>query len=247
MTETPEEPLTDTGGFVERRTDLEAAARVFTVLIVDDHPMLRRIVALSCNELPNLKVVGEAPDGPTALELFAETQPDVVVLDLGLPGGMSGFDVARRIKRDRPATKVLILSGRLDQESLLDSMRAAVDGYLEKTSRIETIAAAIEAVARGRNLFTEDQERLAYGQLRTMVRRAREISRVEAKLTPREIEVLQLISEGLTTRQMASRLTMSQRTVESHISKLYKKMGVASRVQAVAKASQLGLLSLEGA
>jgi DNA-binding NarL/FixJ family response regulator len=242
MPETTDQPLPDTSDFVERRTDLEAAARVYTVLLVDDHPMLRKIVRVSCDELPNLEVIGEAADGAAALDLFAQTHPDVVVLDLGLPG-MSGLDVARRMKSERPEAKVLILSGRIDQQSLLDSMRAEVDGYLEKTSRIENIAHAIEAVARGRNLFTDEQERLAYGQLRTMVRRAREISRVEAKLTPREVEVLQLISEGMTTRQMATRLTMSQRTVESHISKLYRKMGVGSRVQAVAKASELGLLA----
>jgi DNA-binding NarL/FixJ family response regulator len=242
MTETTGTPAPDTPDFVERRRDLESAARVFTVLLVDDHPMLRKIVRLSCDELPNLEVVGEAADGTAALALVTETRPDVVVLDLGLPG-MSGLEVARHIKSEAPETKILILSGRIDQESLLDSMRAEVDGYLEKTSRIESIAHAIEAVARGRNLFTDEQERLAYGQLRTMVRRAREISRVEAKLTPREVEVLQLISEGMTTRQMATRLSMSQRTVESHISKLYRKMGVGSRVQAVAKASELGLLT----
>ena len=241
MSETTGAPVPDKPGFVERRTDLESAARVFTVLLVDDHPMLRKIVRLSCDELPNLQVVGEAADGPAALEAFAKHRPDVVVLDVGMPG-MSGLEVARQIKRDGPETKVLILSGRIDQDSLLGSMRAEVDGYLEKSSRIESIAHAIEAVARGRSLFTDEQEKLAYGQLRTMVRRAREMSRVEAKLTPREIEVLQLISEGLTTRQMAGRLTMSQRTVESHISKLYRKMGVRSRVQAVAKASELGLL-----
>jgi DNA-binding NarL/FixJ family response regulator len=123
-------------------------------------------------------------------------------------------------------------------------MRAGVDGYLEKSSGVRSIADVLERVARGERVFTEEQERAALGQLGELVRVAREASDVAGSLTPRETEILQYVSYGFTMRQVANRLGLSPRTVEAHVAKLYRKLGVSNRVQAVSRAVSLGLIDL---
>jgi DNA-binding NarL/FixJ family response regulator len=210
------------------------------VVVADDHTMLRRIVEMACEDRASLELVGEAGDGPQAVEAVLEHRPDVLVLDLALPH-FDGFEVARRVKQEAAATKILVLTARDDARALFDSMRADVEGFLDKSSDMDEIADAIERIASGERAFTAEQERDALDQLGPFLKRARESSRVAGTLTERELEVLLLIREGLTTRQMATRLHVSQRTIESHIEKLYRKLGVNSRVQAAARAAELGI------
>ncbi|MGH2694603.1 MAG: response regulator [Actinomycetota bacterium] len=210
------------------------------IVVADDHTMLRRIVQMACEERESLELVGEAGDGPQAVEAVLEHRPDVLVLDLSLPH-FDGFEVARRVKQEAASTKILILTARDDARAVFDSMRADVEGFLDKSSDMDEIADAIEKIAAGERAFTAEQERGALDQLGSFLKRARESSRVGGSLTARELEVLLLIREGLTTRQMATRLHVSQRTVESHIEKLYRKLGVNSRVQAVARGAELGM------
>lgn len=215
-----------------------------SVLVVDDHPVLRDIIKMACDGHPRLEVVGEAANGPDAVKLCVSLQPDVMVLDLMLPG-MNGPEVAKRVKEGGCKAKILVLTGRSDPRAVFDSVRAKADGYLDKTTAITTIVDAIEAVFEGRSVFTEDQRRQAFTQLGRFVRQARDSSRAAATLTGREVEVLRLMGEGLTTRQMARRLGVSERTVESHISNTYKKLDVESRVQAVAKGIELGFIGID--
>ncbi len=213
------------------------------VLIVDEHPVFRGVVRLACEASPALEVVGEAGDGQRALEAIRRLRPDVVVIDLALPA-IDGLEVARRLRRDGLGTGVLVLTARHDDEAVLGCIRAGADGYLSKTAGVGLIREAIETVASGGRVFTPEQERAAIEELGRMARQAREASGVAASLTPRELEILGLVARGLTMKQVASRLGVSPRTVESHIAKLYRKLGVRTRVQAVARGAQLGLVDL---
>src|SRR6266498_4223835 len=130
------------------------------------------------------------------------------------------------------------------QTCALPILRLRVSGYVEKTASVEEIADAIQAVARGELVFSKELERRAQLQLGEFARKARETARALARLTPREREVLALLAEGLSTRQIANRLGLSARTVESHIGNIYQKLDVRTRVQALYRAAGLGLVDL---
>ncbi len=213
------------------------------VLIVDDHPVLRGGVRLACDGSERLEVVGEAARGEDALDACRRLRPDVVVLDLRLPG-MSGLEVARRIREERLPTKILAFTGSTDDHTIFECMRVGADGFIEKSASILTIVDAIEYVATGGRVFTSTQEACAMAELRRMARLARQTARPTASLTRREVEVLQLVAKGHTIQQAASRLGVSPRTVESHIGSLYRKLGVETRVQALAVAARMELIDV---
>ena len=220
-------------------------AEQIRVVIVDDHPMVREIIALACNERASLQVVGQAGDGFEALEECALLRPDVVVLDLGLPG-LSGFDVLVRLREQFPSTRVLIVSGRDDRAAVFESVRLGADGFLEKTGSVDEIAAAVEAVGQGTKVFSVDHRRSVHVELGDLIRRSREAASLAARLTRREREILDLLAWGLSTRLMASRLGVSERTAEAHTRSLYRKLGVRGGVQAVHRAAEMNLVKLAG-
>ena len=214
------------------------------VLIVEDHPVLRGVVRLACEHTPGLALAGEVGTGEEAVEACRTLTPDVVVLDLSLPGRLQGLDVARTVRAEGTAARILVLTGRTDEQALFDAIRAGADGYLEKTAGVRFIADALHRVGRGERVFTPEQERIAVSELGRMARQARQSADVRAVLTDRELQILELVSQGLTVKQVASRIGLSPRTVETHIAKLYRKLGVRNRVQAVSKAAALGLVEL---
>jgi len=213
------------------------------VLIVEDHPVLREVVRIACDASPLLHVVGEAQTGEEAMEASRTLSPDVVLLDLTLRG-MDGLEVARRLRREGRPVKILVISGRTDDHTVFESIRAGVEGYLEKTSGVRYITDALVRVAAGERVFTRDQERAAIAELGRLARRAREASGLARSVTPRELEILRHLSRGLTMGQVANRLGVSIRTVETHVAKLYRKLGASNRVQAIAKATDLRLIEL---
>ena len=219
----------------------ERAGRDARVFIVDDHPAMRSMIRSACDESSSLTVVGEAGDGLKALEEIRRLEPDVVVLDLNLPG-LSGLELLRILHDEGARTRFVILTARDDAGALFEAVRADVAGYLDKNAALPELVDAIEAVAAGETVITDVQHKRARRQLGEFVRQSRESARAAERLTEREREVLDLIRDGLTTRQMATRLALSPRTIESHISSAYRKLGVTSRVQAVAKADALNLL-----
>lgn len=214
------------------------------VLLVDDHPMVRDLVRVGCEEA-GIAVVGEASTGVQALAACRELVPDVLVLDLILPG-MDGFELLQRLREEGRLPKVLVLTNRDDQEAVFESIRLGVSGYLEKTASLPEVVEAIRTVAAGGQVFSPEHERMARARIADLARRARRAAAVAARLTARERQVLDLISQGLTTRQVASRLGLSERTVESHLTSLYDKLEVRSRLQAVHRAASLGLVDLRG-
>ena len=219
----------------------QGAAAPSTVVVVEDHPAMRTMIRRACEESPRLKVVGEAGDGPSALEEIRRLKPDVVVLDLVLPG-MTGLEIVRTLRAEGVQSRCLILTARDDPHSLFEAVRSDAAGYLDKSTDLDALVTAVESVAAGGTVITKDQQKQAARQLGSFLRRARDSSRAAALLSPRELEVLGLIKRGLTTRQMATRLGLADKTIESHISSAYRKLGVGSRVQAVSRATDLGLL-----
>lgn len=213
------------------------------VLVVDDHPMVRDIITLACEQRPNLRVVGAAGNGLQALELCHSLAPDVLILDLGLPG-LDGFEVIRLLREERNPVRILVVSGRDDPATVFETLRLGADGYQEKTRPVAEVVAAVEAVAAGNRVFGVDQAHGVLEALREIARRSREAARLASILTPREAQVLDLIANGLTARQMASRLGISERTIQSHIAHVYEKLDVRTRVQAVRRATAFRLIDL---
>jgi DNA-binding NarL/FixJ family response regulator len=214
------------------------------VLVVEDHPVLRGVIRLACEQTLGLALAGEVGTGEEAVEACRALRPDVVVLDLNLPGALQGLDVARTVRAEGTAGRILILTGRTDEQAIFEAMRAGAHGYLEKTSGVRFIADALLRVAAGKRVFTRGQERLALAELGRLARQAREASSVRSTLTERELEILALLARGFTVKQVATRLGIGPRTVETHIAKIYRKLGVRNRVQAVSRATALGLVEL---
>jgi DNA-binding NarL/FixJ family response regulator len=214
------------------------------VLVVEDHAVIRGVIRLACEHAHGLEVVGEVETGEEALERCRALDPDLIVLDLALPGELQGLDVARRLREEGHPARILVLTGLTDEQTLFESIRAGVDGFLEKTVGVRFIADALRRVARGERVFTREQERVALSQLGRLARQTREVSGAQADLTERELEILEYVAVGLSVKQVASRLGLSPRTVETHLAKLYRKLGVRNRVQALARAAALGLIEL---
>ena len=217
-----------------------APARVY---VVEDHPLLRSVIRVACEQTPSLEWVGEAEDGESALEACRSTHPDVMVLDLGLAGELQGLEVARRIREEGLSVKILVVTARTDETAVFESLIAGVDGFLEKTAGVRSMAEALQRLADGERLFTTAQMQGAIAELGRRAKRARTTDAPEG-LTAREREVLGHAAQGLTVGQMARRLHLSPRTVETHLARAYRRLGVRNRVQALARASDLGLIEI---
>jgi DNA-binding NarL/FixJ family response regulator len=220
-------------------TSTDAPARV---LVIEDHPLLRSIIRIACEQTPGLQMVGELDNGSSALEACRELAPDVVLLDLSLPGELQGLDLARAIRKEGLPIRILVLTARTDEEAIFESVIAGVEGYLEKTAGVRVIADALGRVARGERIFTQAQMRGAVAQLSRRARQAREETGAQPNLSAREIGVLEYAARGFTVGQIARRLGLSPRTVETHLGNAYRKLGVRNRVQALARASGLELI-----
>jgi DNA-binding NarL/FixJ family response regulator len=212
------------------------------VAIAGGHPAVRGVVRLACEGAPDLEVAGEVDDAGLAAELCDRAAPDVLVMDLD--GAMDGLSALRAIHTGPTRARVLVLTGRADGATILEILRLGVSGCLDKADGLRRVGESIRRVAAGDRVVAPELEQAAVMELGVFARRAREGSAIEATLTPREQQILAMISEGFTMHQVGTRLGISPRTVETHVAKLYRKLGVRTRVQAVAKAAQLGLLDL---
>jgi DNA-binding NarL/FixJ family response regulator len=224
---------------VERKR--EQSDRPIRVIAVDDHGVVRDSLRLACERRGGLEFVGEAADGREAIRLILELNPDVVLLDVVMPG-LDGYEVVRQIQQGGYEGRILILTSRDDPNAVFMASVLGVQGFLRKSATLDQVADAIERVGSGGRVFGFDEERQAIAQLGQMAKRARRIADVASSLTLREHQALELLAEGLSTRQIASQLGIMERTAESHISSVYRKLDVGTRVQAVRRASSLGLL-----
>ncbi|MFI0411363.1 response regulator [Actinomadura sp. 3N508] len=211
-------------------------AETIRVLITDDHPVFRQGLKGLLQAL-GVDVVGEAENGPDAVRLAAELQPDVVVMDLHMPGG-NGIEATRTITRTNPRIGVLVLTMFRDDDSVFAAMRAGARGYLLKESGAEEIARAVRAVAAGEAIYGPEIARrvLTYFTDMPDPRRA-----AFPELTDREREVLGLIAQGRSNADIAGTLFLSQKTVRNHVSNIFMKLHVADRAQAIVVAREAGL------
>lgn len=208
------------------------------ILIADDHGVLRAGLRALLNAEPDMEVVGEASDGEEALRLARELRPEVVLLDISMPGP-GGIEVARTLKRVLPETSVLILTIHDDEGLLREAIRAGASGYITKRAIEPELINAIHAVRRG-DLYVHPT------MTRALLRDFSPPPPVEEEpvepLTPREQEVLELIARGYTNRQAAEELGISVRTVETHRANLMGKLGLRGRAELVRYAMDHGML-----
>ncbi|GIH93444.1 response regulator [Planobispora siamensis] len=206
------------------------------VLVVDDHPVFREGVASLLSRAEGVELVGEAGSGEEAVRLSRECDPDIVLMDLHMPG-LGGVEAIRRITGDNPDTGVIVLTMLEDDESVVAAIRAGARGYVVKGAEREALLRAIHAVARGEALLGAA---VAGKVLRRAARGAGSPAAIDA-LTPREREVLGLIGQGLLNHEIARRLVISERTVGNHITSIFRKLRVADRAQAALRARDAGL------
>ncbi len=210
--------------------------RVLRVLLADDHAVVREGTRQILERDPRISVVGEASDGPGALALSVRLMPDVVLLDLSLPA-LNGIEVTRRILAHAPTTRVLILSAYDDVDYVAAALQAGASGYLLKTEHASEVVEAIIAVARGDAVLRRVPVRELASRWANGLRRD--------VLTEREIDVLRLAARGKRTREIASGLAVSPRTVEADFTHIYNKLGVSTRGEAIAHAASRGWINLE--
>lgn len=209
-------------------TDVRTISRV---LIVDDHRLFRRVVREVLEEQPQLAIVGEAVDGSSALELALELQPDIVVLDMQLPD-MNGIAVTRRLIEALPQVRVVILTLSHNDKQIIQAVQAGVFGFLTKDIQPEALARAILGVAEGEVAMS----RRTAARVMAHLRQADQPPTFQlTELTSRETEVLRLLAQGATDRQIAERLIIAESTAKKHVQHILRKLRARNRAEAVAK------------
>lgn len=209
------------------------------IIVVDDHPMMRQGLRALVASVPDLEVVGEAGDGDAACREVRLVRPDVVVMDLNMPG-TNGIEATRAIVASVPQTKVLVLTMFEDNESVFAAMRAGASGYLVKGAGQGEILRAIRSVAGGEAIFGPSVARRMLDFFATGGHRPADLPPFP-ELTEREREVLDLIAAGHANHAIARRLVISPKTVSNHISAIFAKLHVADRAEAIVRAREAGL------
>ncbi len=208
------------------------------ILIADDHGVLRAGLRALLSAEPDLEVIAEAVNGPEALQLAHELRPDVLLLDISMPG-MGGIEITRRLKATLPDTQILILTVHEDESLLREALRAGARGYITKRAAQTELIDAIRAVWRGDMYVHPAMTRALFKNLSPLATSSNPPVEI---LTPREVEVLRLIAQGYTNRQTAQALCISVRTVESHRANLMDKLDLRSRVALVRYAKEHHLI-----
>ena len=208
---------------------------VIRVMIVDDHMMMRTGLRYTLRSFDDLELVGEAGSGAEAIEKCNNLQPDVILMDMVMPG-MDGADATRQIRQRQPAVQIIALTSFQEKDLVERALQAGAIGYLLKNVEARELAEAIRAAQAGRPTLAEEATEL-------LIQSTREKTGPGHDLTGREREVLDLMSQGLTNAQMAERLTISQSTVKFHVRGILSKLGAANRAEAINLAWQHNLIT----
>ena len=239
------------GGPDRRRggPDRRAVDERIRILLVDDHALIRVGMRSILEGEPDMEIVGEAADPRSALEAALETSPDIVLMDLSLPAP-GGIEATQRIKRDLPATGIIILASDEDEEALFQAIRAGAAAFILKNVGPDDLVTIIRRVSEGEFLINdkvfakpavasrvlkEFRELAVYGQ---------EAAPIFAPLSPREMQILDNIAQGMTNKQVAYALTISEQTVKNHMSSILRKLSVNDRTQAVVYAMRQGWIEM---
>ena len=208
------------------------------VLICDDQALIRDSLRMLLNLEKDIRVVGAAEDGAQAVDMVIEHQPDLVLMDLKMPG-MNGIEATRRIRTRYPAVKVLVLTTYDDDEWVFDAIRAGASGYLLKDTPREDVIKAVRGTVEGRSFLDPAVAGKLIGQVAG--HQTQPATLITDKLTGREVNVLRLLARGFTNAEIAAQLHLSEGTVRNHVSAIFAKMDVSDRTQAAVIAIQHGL------
>lgn len=226
------------GAGVNQPTGSEGPLRV---VLADDQTVVREGLVTLLGLLPGVEVVGAGADGLEAVQLVAQHDPDVLLVDLRMPK-VDGVAATRRVRAEHPRTEVVVLTTYADDESVLGALQAGARGYLTKDADAEAIARALHAAAAGQSTLDGEVQRKLIEAATRGRQRTDTTTELADGLTTREIEVLRLIAGGLSNTEIARRLVVSEATVKTHVNHLFAKAGLRDRAQAVAYAYRTGLV-----
>jgi two-component system, NarL family, response regulator LiaR len=221
------------------------------VLLADDHILLRQGTAELLQHEPDIEIAGEASNGEEALRLAKALKPDVIIMDIRMPA-LSGLEATRRIRSEYPKIQILILTAYEDEQYIFSLLQAGASGYLLKTAPIGDLVRAIREVCQGESPLAPSIARKVVARLNRgntvpqadPLAEPSEDAGVES-LTAREVEILQYLARGSSNRDIAETLFISERTVQAHMTNIFSKMHVSSRLEAVLKAIRLGWLTID--
>ena len=210
--------------------------KTITVLLADDHAVVRQGIRDFLEEDDEIEIIAEAGDGAEAWRLLTRRLPDVAVLDIRMPE-MSGVELTRRIKERYPGVRILILTAYDDEPYVLALLRAGADGYVLKTAQSSDILRAVKQVAAGKSVLDPDIAPMVIAGMTNL-------QQIEA-LSRRELDVLRGVAKGWTNREIGRSLNISDRTVQGHLANIFGKLHVSSRTEAVTLALQQGMITME--
>lgn len=214
------------------------------VILADDHAVLRAGLKTLFEVQPDIEVIAEAADGIEAMRKSLELSPDILLLDISMPG-LSGFEVTQQLKRSNPDIRILILTMHDDENYLHQIIRAGADGYIPKKAADNELMAAIRATYRGENFIHSSMTRGLFMDLRTKETPPVEIEHDENELSEREQEVLRYLAMGYSNQEIADKLFLSIKTVETYKARVKEKLGLSGRADLVRYAIRKGLLNIE--
>jgi two-component system NarL family response regulator len=214
------------------------------VVICDDHALFRRGLAMVLAEEDGIAVVGEAADGEAAVAAAEELAPDVILMDVRMPK-LSGIEATKAIAERAPATRIVMLTVSDEEEDLYEAVKAGAAGYLLKEISIEEVASAVRSVMGGESLITPSMASKLLTEFSNLSKRAEAKQGVPGpRLTGRELEVLRLVAQGMSNKEIASELFISENTVKNHVRNILEKLHLHSRMEAVVYAVREKILDL---
>lgn len=224
-------------------TDRPATNDPIRVLLADDQALFRRGISAVLKSEPDIQVVAEAEDGKEAVAMAEELAPDVVLMDVRMPG-VGGIEAARRIKASSPSTEILILTVSDEEDDLYEAVKAGANGYLLKEVSVATVATAIRNVMNGESFLSPSMASKLLSEFSALIKREEVAPRPQSfsSLTQREIEVLQFVAVGETNRKIAEKLGISENTVKNHVRNILEKLHLHDRMSAAMYAAEAKLL-----
>jgi DNA-binding NarL/FixJ family response regulator len=210
-------------------------------MIADDHKLFREGLKALLSVTEDIEIVGEAEDGDTAVKKCKELQPEIILMDINMPG-LNGIRATQQILEEHPQTGIIMLTMLEDDASVFNAMRAGARGYLLKGADPNEVLSVIRAVAEGQALFGPAIAARVLGYFKELGTRSgsSQIQTPFPELTERELEILRMISQGLSNQEIAQKLVLSPKTVRNHITNIFSKLQVADRAQAIVRAREAG-------
>jgi two-component system, NarL family, response regulator NreC len=212
------------------------------IMLADDHTLFRQGIRIMISAEADMEVVGEASNGGEAVDKAIEVRPDVVFMDIGMPG-LSSFESTRQITKNRPETKVLFLTMYDDEDYLVESIEAGASGYVLKDSPSQQLVTAVRDISRGGSYLSPRMQSQLVDDFRSRIKSANQLPRF-ATLTPREREVLKMLAEGNSVKDVACDLNLSVKTVEAHKFNLMRKLNIHNKAQLVQYAFQKKIIKI---